>query len=210
MGQRVTSSNTMNVLGMIFDSKLRWNEQVEKTIKAANTGLHGLRMIRKYFTVSEMKSMVTAVFMSRLYYGAEVWHIPGLTRILQKKIKLASANALRLCAPGISTYSTHTEIHQIAGRALPEKMCIYRHAIMMYKLFNNIICDNEFMHLNFQFYDNDRGQKIVFLKDQTYDVGKNILLNRFCELNNMIDKNWLSLSLETFKIKCKSIFLTDN
>ena len=27
----------------------------------------------------------------------------------------------------------------------------------------------------------------------------------------MIDKNWLNLSLETFKIKCKSIFLrTDN
>ena len=66
------------------------------------------------------------------------------------------------------------------------------------------------MHLNFQLYDNERGQKLVFLKDQTYDVGKNVLLNRFCELNNMIDKNWLSLSLETFKIKCKSIFLTDN
>ena len=50
------SSNTMNMLGMKFDSKLKWNEQVEMTIKNANTSLHGLRMIRKYFTVSEMKA----------------------------------------------------------------------------------------------------------------------------------------------------------
>ena len=200
----------MNVLGMKFDSKMKWNEQVEMTIKSANTSLYGLRMIRKYFTNPKMKSMVTAIFMSRLYYGSEVWHIPGLTRILQKKIKLASANALKLCAPGITQFSTHTEIHQLAGRALPEKMCIYRHAIVMYKLFNSIICENEFVHLNFQLYDNERGQNLVFLKEQTYDVGKNILLNRFTELNNLIDKDWLNLSLGTFKIKCKEIFLNDN
>ena len=201
----------MNVLGMKFDSKLKWNEQVEMAIKSANTSLHGLRMIRKYFTNTEMRSMVTAIFMSRLYYGAEVWHIPGLTRILHKKIKLASASALRLCAPGVTAFSTHTEIHQLAERALPEKMCLYRHAILLYKIFNCIICENEFVNLNFQLYDNERSQKLVFLEDRKYEAGKNILLNRFTELNNMIDKNWLNLSLETFKIKCKSIFLrTDN
>ena len=80
----------------------------------------------------------------------------------------------------------------------------------MYKLFNSIICENEFVHLNFQLYDNERGQNLVFLKEQTYDVGKNILLNRFTELNNLIDKDWLNLSLGTFKIKCKEKILNDN
>ena len=145
-----------------------------------------------------------------MYYGAKVWHIPGLTRVLHKKLKLALANTLRPCAPGVSALSTHTEIHQLAGRALPEKMCLYRHAITMYKLFNSIICENEFVHLNFQLYDNERSQKLVFFKDQKYEAGKIILLNRFTELNNMIDKDWLNLSLETFKIKCKTIFLRNN
>ena len=89
-------------------------------------------------------------------------------------------------------------------------MCIYRHAVLLYKLFNNIICENEFVLLNFQLYDNERAQKLVFLKDQKYEAGKNILLNRFTELNNMIDKDWLNLSLETFKIKCKTIFLRND
>ena len=96
------------------------------------------------------------------------------------------------------------------SRALPEKMCLYRHAVLLYKLFNNIICENEFVLLNFQLYDNERAQKLVFLKDQKYEAGKNILLNRFTELNNMIDKDWLNLSLETFKIKCKTIFLRND
>ena len=100
------------------------------------------------------------IFMTKLDYGAEIWHHPGLARILHKKLKFASANALRLCAPGITAYSTHMEIHQLAERALPEKMCLYRHAVIMHKLFNRIICENEFLHLNFQLYDNERGQNL--------------------------------------------------
>ena len=207
MGLPVKSKNTMNVLGIKFDSGLKWHDHVEMTIKGANSSLYGLKMIRKYFTASEMKGLVTAIFMSKLYYGAEVWHIPGLARILHKKLKYASANALRLYAPGVTALSTHTEIHRLAERALPEKMCLYRHAVVMYKLFNSIICEDEFLHLNFQLYDNERSEKIVFVKNQNYEAGKNILLNRFSELNNMIYKNWLNLSLETFKIKCKTIFL---
>ena len=115
--------------------------------------------------------------------------------------------ALKLCAPGATIYSTHTEIHNLAGRALPEKMCLYRHAVIMYKLFNNIICENEFLNLNFQLYDNERGRNLVFVRNQRYEAGKNILLNRFAELNNKIDKSWLNLSLETYKIKCKILFL---
>ena len=80
----------------------------------------------------------------------------------------------------------------------------------MYKLFNDIICENEFINLNFQLYENDRSQKLTFTKNQRFDVGKNILLNRFCDLNNLIDKSWLNLSLETFKVKCKTMFLKWN
>ena len=94
----------------------------------------------------------------------------------------------------------------MAGRALQIKMCLYRHALVCHKLFDNIFCENEFMHLNFQFSDNERLTKLTFIKWQNYDVGKNILLNRMLILNNLIDKQWLELSLNSFKIKCKENF----
>ena len=86
-------------------------------------------------------------------------------------------------------------------------MCLYRHAITMYKLVNNVICEDEFVQLNFQLYDNVRNTKMTFIKIQRFDVGKNILLNRFHDLNNLIEKQWLTMSLETYKIKCKALFL---
>ena len=39
------------------------------------------------------------------------------------------------------------------------------------------------------------------------DVGKNILLNRMNILNNKIEKNWINMSLNTYKVKCKEKFL---
>ena len=61
--------------------------------------------------------------------------------------------------------------------------------------------------MNFQLYENERCTKLKFIKNQRFEVGKNILLNRFYDLNNLIDKKWLELSLETYKIKCKALFL---
>ena len=203
----VKTSNTINVLGIKFDSRLRWNDHVEMAIKGANVSLFGIRMIKKYFTPAETRNLITAVFFSKLYYGAEVWHFSGLSRNLHKKLKYASANALKICTPGVTNFSTHSEIHRMADRATPEQMCQYRHAVQMYKLVNNVICEDEFVQLNFQMYDNERNQKVTFLKIQRYDVGKNILLNRFYDLNNLIDKQWLEMSLETYKIKCKALFL---
>ena len=102
---------------------------------------------------------------------------------------------------------THTDIHAQSKRALPENMCMYKHALMLYKLLRNDLCDNELMHLNFQIADNERSTKMGFFKRQKYDVGKNVLLNRLHILNGKIEKNWINLKLDSYKIKCKELFL---
>ena len=56
----------------------------------------------------------------------------------------------------------------------------------MYKLVNNIYCENEFVEMNFQLLDNARSSKIAFVKRQQYEVGKIILLNRLHDINNII------------------------
>ena len=179
MGMMVKTGNTMDVLGIKFDSRLKWNEHVDMEIKGANVSLYGIRIIRKYFTPKETRNMITAIFYSKLYYAAEVWHFQGLARILHKKLKYASANALKLCTPGVTAFITHTEIHRMVERALLEKMCLYRHAVMMFKVFNNMFCENEFIQLNFQLYDNERCPKFRFTKNQRYDVGKTFFLTDF-------------------------------
>ena len=46
---KIKSLNNMNVLGIIFDKKLNWNDHVAKTISKANSALHCIRLIKFYF-----------------------------------------------------------------------------------------------------------------------------------------------------------------
>ena len=101
----------------------------------------------------------------------------------------------------------NTEIHDNAKRALPDQMINYKQAITMYKLFHTCQPEQEFLHLNFQLNQNPRIQTVNFFTRQNYETGKNILLNRLSHLNNKINVTWLDLSLNTFKIKCKTLFL---
>ena len=44
-------------------------------------------------------------------------------------------------------------------------------------------CEDKFLHLNFQLRDNERSQKLIFLKRQNYNELKNFLLDRFHDQN---------------------------
>jgi hypothetical protein len=68
----IVSKNTINIQGIIFDSRLRWKEQEDHAIKSSNTNLYAVKVIRKYFNQEELKTMLTAMYFSKLYYGAKV------------------------------------------------------------------------------------------------------------------------------------------
>ena len=68
----------------------------------------------------------------------------------------------------------------------------------------------EHLHLNFQLLNNTRSDSIFLRKAINYNVVKNIMLNRFVHLNGMIKKDWMNLSIESYKIKCKLLFLSVN
>ena len=84
---------------------------------------------------------------------------------------------------------------------------MYKHALMLHKLLRNDLCDDELMNLNFQIADNGRSTRLKFIKRQNYNVGKNILLNRLHILNDKIEKNWINLTMNSYKVKCKELFL---
>ena len=127
-----------------------------------------------------------------------------------KKLKLASVNAIRSCDKSVTIFHTHTQIHSIANRAIPDQMLNYKHAISMYKLFNHCQPETEFVQLNFQLNQNQRLNHANFFSRQQYESGNNILLNRLAHLNGKIEKSWLTQSIDTFKVKCKKLFLENN
>ena len=75
----VKSTPHINVLGVTFDSKLQWTEQVANSIKKANKALLAISLIAKYFNSNEIKNLLTSNFYSVLYYNSKIWHLHTLS-----------------------------------------------------------------------------------------------------------------------------------
>ena len=70
--EKICVLKNITILGIIFDSKLNWYNQTLHAIEKANKAKQALRM-SGYFSTEEIIKLSTALFYSRLYYGAKVW-----------------------------------------------------------------------------------------------------------------------------------------
>ena len=130
------STNTMNALGVIFDSKLNWAKYVANQINKANRALHAIKMIRKYFTKDKILQLLTSNFYSILYYNSEVWHIPNLKPQLKQLLLSESENALKLSQRSPDMYESYIDVHKSCNRATPNQIITYKHAIILHKFYN--------------------------------------------------------------------------
>jgi hypothetical protein len=63
----ITLKASMNMLGVTFDSKLNWSEQVLLAVVKAYKCLNDIKWIRKYFNPNELLKLITSNFYSVLY-----------------------------------------------------------------------------------------------------------------------------------------------
>ena len=119
----------------------------------------------------------------------------------------ASANALKLCNVLYDPSISYVDLHKLHNRALPNQFCIYRHCLLLHKVFNNSIPKRDWLDLNFQMINTSRQIYFEIQNHSGYKIGNNILPNRFSCLNKKITLDMLNLPVETYKIKCKRMFL---
>ena len=75
----------MNVLGVLFDSRLQWGDQIAHAIKKSNTVLHCVKQIKYYFNQNELLQILTSTYYSVKYYNSEIWNIPTLRANAKQK-----------------------------------------------------------------------------------------------------------------------------
>ena len=204
---RIKSMNQMNVLGVIFDSKLNWTPQVNQTITKSKTALHAIRLIRPYFSAVELQQIITSNFYSILFYNSKIWQLPTLSPPLKQKLLSASGNALKLCTPYCQNDYSFITLHNLNKRATPSQMVNYKLALQLYKTFNTQQPPLEWAALNENINTNRRQVYFETIHQSRTKIGHNFLSNRFKTLNRQIPLEWLNNSIDTFKIKCKTKFL---
>ena len=204
---RIKTQNKMNVLGVLFDTKLTWASQINQTISKAKVALHAIRLIKPHFEATELKQIITANFFSILYYNSNIWHLPSLAPNLKQKLLSASGNALKLCTPNCPRDVSFITLHHQNARATPDQMLKFKLSIQLYKTFNTQQPPLEWVSLNDNIITNRRLIYFETIEQSTSKIGKNFLSNRFKYLNREIPLTWLNQSLDTFKVKCKIKFM---
>ena len=206
----IATKKTINVLGVIFDSRLKWNEQVAKAIEKSNRSLNALKLLRKYFSTKELINLVTSNYFSILLYNLEVWYSPDLNEALKHSLFVASAKALKLCNHYSDPSLSFVNLHKIMNRATPDMFSKYKYSLLLYKTFNDDTHSDEWIHLNLNIINTSRQSDFKINRSNKTRQGMNITCNKFLQLNGKIPLSWFNLPFNSFKIKCKKLFLTNN
>ena len=144
------------------------------------------------------------------FYNSELWHIPNLKPELKQILLSASANALKIAQNNPNNYESFIDVHKSCNRAHPNQIIVYKHSILLYKLCNSYYPLMDWIDLNFNETFTSRQSNFNSIKSNNYLVGNNLLLSRLKILNLKIPLGDLNLSLDSFKVKYKSKFLTNN
>ena len=150
-GALILTRKTINVLSLVFDSKLSWGPQVANAITKSSKALNALRLISRYFNKKELIQLVTTNYYSILFYNSEVWHLNNLKQSLKRTLLTASSRALKVCLKNFDPYISYETLHKMAKWATPEKLMMYKLSLQLHKLVNHQIPVNDWLYLNEHF-----------------------------------------------------------
>ena len=101
------------------------------------------------------------------------------------------------------------DLHKLNKRATPNQLLIYKHALLLFNLYNENQLAADWLTLNFNQIITSRQTNFQIIKSNNYRVGLNIISNRLTVLNKVIPFEWLRFSKESYKLKCKKRFIID-
>ena len=206
----IYSKDSINVLGVLFDTKLSWSLHVRTAVIKAARALNAMKLIRKYFNTKELLQLITSNYYSILFYNSEVWHTHNLKQTDKSKLLTASSSALNMAIHYTKPFISYKRLHVITNRATPDMFCNYKLSLLLYKTYNMNLPLEEWINLNFNQTIMRRQTKFHISKTNNLRVGLNILCNRFHSINDIIPLDWLNKSYASYKIECKKTFQAHN
>ena len=171
--------------------------------------LIALRLIKRYFNKSEMRTLLDACFYSILYYNAAIWLMPTLNSDLKQDLLSISANALRSCIRHDGFDVSFEDIHKIHRKCTPKQIMLYQQAIQLHKAINQVDFPQSLEHVTIveQTVCTSRQLKFKTFKNNTRKIGMNMTANKLYCISNQIGFDLLNLSFVHYKKIIKIQFL---
>ena len=197
----------INVLGVIFDSKLTWNCHVTHCINKAKRKLYGLRLLRAFFEPKHMRTLLDSYFYSTLYYNANVWLTTELNSQLKQSLLSISVNALKSCTMHDESLISFDDIHKRNSKCTPMQISMYQRSLILYKAINSEVFTHDTVSILTHMVCTSRQLKFEILRSFNSKIGLNTQANKLYPLNGKIGLDFLNMGFVQYKKIMKVLFL---
>jgi len=121
-GTEVKAIVTMKVLGLNFQTDIKWNTQVSTILSKIRPKLSILRKISRNLDIQDYHKVATVQLCSILYYGSPVWLNNTLDKSLWAKLRSLHYRILRVGIKDLKQRKSKLYIDKTYKRAISE-MC---------------------------------------------------------------------------------------
>jgi len=200
-----STSSSMKVLGVTFDSKLKWDVHVNNVVKSAKKSIQGLRILRRNLSEYNFMKVLTAQLFSKMYYGSSVW-LNHLSSIDFKRVESIHYTALRIACHDYKCSVSRGVLDHDYRRATPKEWMNYgvaREFIRIYQIGTPV---GLFERLDKQSYRTSRPQLVKFYDTSRTRIGLQIFSNKVAIVSKNVEFDWFfsKLSQDALRIKLKN------
>lgn len=208
LGEKIKNKNSVNVLGILFDSKLNWSNHIEKVISTSKKDCFMLKKLGPFFLPEELSKIMTAMIFSKFYYGAVIWLNPFNLKSNSNRLLSASTNLIK-SAFNLPDWNlvNRFDIHVLANRATPNMMSNYLSANTIASILTNKFPPKIYSSLINNVLVNDRNGLKYFPDCSKKRVGLNMFSNRFAFISKKLPFNWNEMTRTQFKKLSKQLFI---
>ena len=203
----IKSKKLMNVLGVIFDSKLTWNDHIAHCISKSKKALFAIRLLKKYFTFNEIRTLLDSNFYSVLYYNSVIWMTPELNSALKQNLLSISANAIRSCYLYGHNEMSFEKLHAKAKKCMPSQIMLYQASLKLRRILNMEQLSFESITVLNQMTCTRRQTMFELLRDNNSKIGMNTTANKMYCISGRISLLSLNYGFVHFKKLMKINFL---
>lgn len=198
----ITSSSSVNLLGVLIDNKITFNDHIANLCKKGNQKLHALARVSKYLNKDKLKVLMNAFIESQFRYCSLVWMFHS--RTMNNKINRLHERALRIVYKNCN--GTFEDLLKIDNGFTIHETNLQKLAIEMYKVKNHLsptlIQDIFKVHVNSHDLRNVRSWETKYIRTEIY--GKETFSYRGPKTWEMVPSSIKeSLSLTGFKNRIK-------
>ncbi len=204
-GEIISPSNSIRVLGILFQDNLRWNKQVGAAISSANSMFLSLKYLNSFLSRIQMKRAIMAHFTSRLTFGSVVWN-KAITCVERKRINCTLNRAVRLLyKKRMDKNMTNRDLYMETNMRTFSSTCTMIDCNMLYKICTELNIEPLCEGLMARCHLSDRfPNKLFFFDYSSTKFGKSSFLNRSRYIAETLVFDWLNLSMGTFKKTLRS------